>query len=122
MPRKNHFLCLLSMLAPLALVGCGGSSNHGNSNYGSVSATNDVGYCVYDLYTSPSGAANWGANQLGNSWIVPGDTFTLIDVPVGYYDLRAELYYCDTTGYFATAYLYNFYVQDGQTTNLYITY
>lgn len=44
------------------------------------------------LYVSPSESSEWGDDQLGDSTVIdPGDSWSVFDVPIGTYDLRAEM-------------------------------
>ena len=44
------------------------------------------------LYVSPSESSDWGDDQLGDSTVIdPGDSWSVFDVPIGTYDLRAEM-------------------------------
>jgi hypothetical protein len=48
--------------------------------------TGEVEIC--ELYLSPVGIEEWGPDQLGESTITAGSTFTLTDVPAGTYDAK----------------------------------
>jgi hypothetical protein len=48
--------------------------------------TGEVEIC--ELYLSPVGVEEWGPDQLGESTITAGSTFTLTDVPAGTYDAK----------------------------------
>jgi hypothetical protein len=49
--------------------------------------TGEVEIC--ELYLSPVGVEEWGPDQLGESTITAGSTYTLTDVPAGTYDAKA---------------------------------
>jgi hypothetical protein len=48
--------------------------------------TGEIEIC--ELYLSPVGVEEWGPDQLGESTITAGSTFTLTDVPAGTYDAK----------------------------------
>jgi len=54
-----------------------------------VNGTSATTVCY--LFVSPSDAGDWGQDQLGEGTVVaPGDQFTLSNIPLDTYDLRAD--------------------------------
>lgn len=53
----------------------------------SIEIVNQTRWAIYELYLSPSDAADWGDDQLGDETIGPGDHFTLSDIPCEVWDV-----------------------------------
>lgn len=53
----------------------------------SIEIVNRTRWAIYELYLSPSDAADWGDDQLGDETIGPGDHFTLSDIPCEVWDV-----------------------------------
>lgn len=53
----------------------------------SIEIVNQTRWAIYELYLSPSDAADWGDDQLGDETIGPGDHFTLSDIPCELWDV-----------------------------------
>ncbi len=51
---------------------------------------NDSDFTICYFYLSPTSAEDWGDDQLGDTTVLPGETFTLTDVPYDTYDLSAR--------------------------------
>lgn len=49
---------------------------------------NKSDYDIHELYVSSSKSKKWGPDQLKDNTIDAGETFTLRDIPAGYYDLK----------------------------------
>jgi hypothetical protein len=60
-----------------------------------LEVTNNGNLAVFFLYVSPSSSTIWGPDQLGAEVIMPGETFTLTNLPPDTYDSMAE--YSDGT-------------------------
>ena len=45
----------------------------------------------FSFYITPATAPSWGDNQLGGATISPGSSYTVTGIPVGTYDLAANL-------------------------------
>jgi hypothetical protein len=43
---------------------------------------------IHHLYLSPEDKETWGADQLGEEVIEPGESFTLKNIPCGEYDIK----------------------------------
>ena len=43
---------------------------------------------IHHLYLSPEDKETWGADQLGEQVIEPGESFTLKNIPCGEYDIK----------------------------------
>jgi len=67
------------------------------SGLGSVDIVNNSSSkTICYVYISSTTSDSWGDDQLGSdNTVAPGQTFTITDVPVGTYDLRADD--CDNT-------------------------
>jgi hypothetical protein len=52
--------------------------------------TNDSGVDVWYVYLSPSKADDWGDDWLGDYVIGDGETYTIVGIPEGVYDVKAE--------------------------------
>ena len=65
-------------------------------NTATLEVANQGTIAVFYLYVVPSWATTWGVDQLGTQVIMPGETFTLTDIPAPEsYDSLAE--FSDTT-------------------------
>ncbi|MDY7080119.1 MAG: hypothetical protein SXV54_24830 [Chloroflexota bacterium] len=51
---------------------------------------NDSGADIWYVYLSPSSSDEWGDDQLGDTVIAAGESFTLTDIPFGTYDVKAD--------------------------------
>jgi len=54
----------------------------------SFSVRNNSDHTINELYLSSNDRDYWGANQLGNGPLRPGQTFRLPDIRAGEYDLK----------------------------------
>ena len=52
--------------------------------------TNSSGTDVWYIYVSPSDAEEWGSDWLGDNIIHDGESYTIVDIPSGHYDIKAE--------------------------------
>ena len=52
--------------------------------------TNDAGTDAWYVYLSPSDADEWGEDWLDDEVIEAGETYTIVGIPEGVYDVRAE--------------------------------
>ncbi|HKR02423.1 MAG TPA: hypothetical protein VJT09_17230 [Pyrinomonadaceae bacterium] len=50
--------------------------------------TNKSEWAIHHLYLSPEDKDTWGADQLGDNTIEPGESFTLKNIPCGEYDIK----------------------------------
>jgi hypothetical protein len=55
-----------------------------------LNVLNESSAAICYLYVSPSDSEDWGPDQLGESIINAGDSFTVFGIPPGTYDLRAD--------------------------------
>ncbi len=51
--------------------------------------TNNSDVDVWYVYLSPADASDWGDDWLGGSVIAAGDTYTIVGIPAGTYDVKA---------------------------------
>lgn len=55
-----------------------------------IEITNDSDVDVWYVYLSPADASEWGDDWLGGDVIAAGETYTLVGIPAGTYDVKAE--------------------------------
>lgn len=58
---------------------------------GAIRLVNNSAYYVTSFYITPATAQSWGSNQLGGATIPPDSSYTVTGIPVGLYDLAANL-------------------------------
>ncbi len=85
--QLSTFAMCLALGLVLSTAGCE-SDNH--THYGLVQVVNSSSYTIGYLYISPTSSSDWGPDQLGSFIIEPGETFTVYDIEVGYYDIMAQ--------------------------------
>jgi len=57
---------------------------------GSVTVINTTSQNIYYIYIKSSSTSNWGTDRLENYYMLPGESFTVSNLPVGTYDFKAE--------------------------------
>jgi len=60
------------------------------SQEATLEITNNSGVDVWYVYLSPSKADEWGEDWLGDDVIGDGETYTIVGIPEGVYDVKAE--------------------------------
>lgn len=71
------------------VTGQGGGSSGGSVSGVTLTIINNSGRDIWYLYIIPQNSANWGSDQLGSDTIPNGTSYTITNIPPGYYDLRA---------------------------------
>ncbi len=63
----------------------------GTGSVGALDIVNETDLTICYVYISPTDAAEWGDDRLGADNVIGAyETFTITDIPVGMYDLRAD--------------------------------
>ncbi|MDQ5846820.1 MAG: hypothetical protein M3539_16160 [Acidobacteriota bacterium] len=75
--KSNFYRLVILSIALLALAGFSSASTATTSVSTSINIVNNSNREIRNVYLSHVNANDWGANQLGNSTIAPGQSFSL---------------------------------------------